>query len=92
MKKAIVFSLLLILFECGKEKNKVPDNPSVSGSEDATWYATLFYFSLFGGLMYTPHLLVPTGDAWIMQGQTPAYNPVGMFSICLQTKYIILII
>lgn len=79
--------VLLFLFSvnCGKQKtppsvNLPTDTLTTGNAEDTTRYIALFYFPVFGDSMYTPKLLSPSGDAWIMKGQTPAYSPVGQFS------------
>ncbi|BDI31213.1 hypothetical protein CCAX7_32640 [Capsulimonas corticalis] len=43
-------------------------------------YACIFYFSSFGDTFFQPGNLAPTGDSWIMQGQSPAYSPGGGLS------------
>ena len=41
-------------------------------------YACMFYFSSYGDTFYLPNNLAPTGDSWIMQGQTPWYSTGGL--------------
>lgn len=40
-------------------------------------FAALFYFTEFGDSFYSGSNTSPTGDSWIMQGQSPAYGPYG---------------
>lgn len=40
-------------------------------------HVTVFYFPVFGDSLYQPGALSPTGDSWIMRGQSPWYGPGG---------------
>ncbi|MES2732843.1 MAG: carbohydrate-binding protein [Bacteroidota bacterium] len=37
-------------------------------------YAALFYFPIFGNSFYHPVNISPSGDSWIMNGQTPPFS------------------
>jgi len=43
-------------------------------------YACMFYFSNYGDTFYQPGNLSPTGDSWIMRGQSPWYSPGGLLT------------
>lgn len=58
-----------------KETEVKPPKPVVV--KDTTRYAALFYFSGYGESLYQEDGLSPSGDAWVMGGQTPAYSPPG---------------
>lgn len=74
-----VFLSALLTSSCSK-KTQPADTVTPVELVDSNHYAALFYFSIFGDSMYTPPLLSPSGDAWIMRGQEPHYSPVGQFS------------
>ncbi|MFT4154877.1 hypothetical protein [Parafilimonas sp.] len=83
VKKIFIVTVYFLAMACGKaNKALVTHNytDTIAFTADAVRYAALFYFPIFGASMYTPQLLSPSGDVWIMKGQIPAYSPVGQFS------------
>lgn len=78
-----LLTLSIAMMYCGKKTSPTttvidPPKPPVKEVVDSNKYVALFYFANWGESMYTPDCLSPSGDAWIMQGQTPAYSPYGI--------------
>jgi hypothetical protein len=51
--------------------------PAPSPQPAPARFAAIFYFTGFGDSLYSASNTAPSGDAWIMQGQSPAYGPYG---------------
>lgn len=81
MKLYIILGMLVVL-ACSKQKgpgNDQTKSPGLPGTEtepiDSAKYVALFYFSGWGDTMYEEQTLSPSGDVWIIGGQTPANSP-----------------
>jgi len=74
MKRAtLLFAVLILVFFLTSCKKS-----STASNADNKHYVAVFYFANYGSSQYAQGALAPTGDAWIVNGQTPAFSPYGL--------------